>query len=97
MELWIQDISTKECHQRFGKNIPKKETKIDMIKFFGRDVLAELKSDPLIKIIVHNAKDLIVEKKEAAVKEEQVQLVIEKEEERKEEVAKTRGRRKVNG
>jgi hypothetical protein len=98
MEIWIQDISNKECHQRFGKNIPKKETKIDMIKFFGRDVLNELKRDPFIKIIVHNAQDLQKEKLEATKKEENVTMVIQAEEARKEEVTKTVARgRKRNG
>ena len=68
MEAWIQDISTKQCYTRYGKVIPKRETKIDIEKYFGRDVLTELKNDSLIKVIVHNAEDLQAEKKAAAKK-----------------------------
>jgi hypothetical protein len=55
MEAWIQDISTKQCYTRYGKVIPKRETKIDIEKYFGRDVLTELKNDSLIKFIVNIA------------------------------------------
>jgi hypothetical protein len=70
MEIWIKDLTNRSCYTRFGKTIPKSETKIDMIKYFGRDVLSELKSDKNIKCIMHNAPNLEAEKKEAAKKED---------------------------
>lgn len=88
MEIWIKDISTRNCYTRFGKVIPKKETKVDVEKFFGRDVLSAIKSDPLIKCIVHNAKDLETEKKAASKRELEVNIVIENEKERKKEIKK---------
>lgn len=82
MEIWIQDLSLANCYTRFGKVIPKKETKIDMIKYFGKDVLNELKADPRIKVVVHNSVNLEAEKKEATQKESEVDLFHKAEEER---------------
>lgn len=85
MEAWIKDIGESQCYTRFGKVIPKKETKVDVEKYFGRDVLEQLKSDKRIKVIVHNASNLQAEKKEAVKKEE---VVKEKIAEEKKEVEK---------
>jgi hypothetical protein len=94
MEVWIKDLSDRSCYTRFGKEIPKKETKIDVIKYFGRDVVNELKNDKLIKVIVHNAKNLGAEKKEAEIKEEKAPEVKRKEAQRKKTVSKNLNRKK---
>lgn len=96
MEAWITDISNRSCKTRFGKVIPKRETKIDVEKYFGRDVLKDLKNDPEIKVVVHNAKDLETEKKEAIKKEEKVKDFVKQEEARKEEVRKNITKKVVN-
>jgi hypothetical protein len=71
MDIWIKDLSDRSQYTRFGKIIPKKETKVDMIEYFGRDVLSQLKSDKNnMSVIVHNSKDLDQEKKEAKQKED---------------------------
>jgi hypothetical protein len=88
MEAWIKDLSSKNCYTRFGKVIPKKEIKVDIIKYFGRDVLKELKNDPLIKVIVHNAQDKQTEKKEAIKKTEKVKEVEKKAVQRRKTVTK---------
>jgi len=94
MEAWIKDISNKNCYTRFGKIIPKKETKIDIEKYFGKDVLKQLQSDLLIKVIVHNATDKEEQKKEAVKKEVEVKDFEKKETERVQEVTKTVRRRR---
>lgn len=95
MEIWIKDLSSKVTKTRFGKVIPKNETKVDMIKYFGRDVLKDLKSDPEVKVIVHNASNLKEEKKQAEIKVEQAPIVMKAEEIRIENIAKKRS--KLNG
>jgi len=95
MEIWLQDLSDRANYTRFGKVIPKKETKVDMIKYFGRDVLKELKADRLIKVIVHNASNLAEEKKQAEIKIEEAPVVMKAEEIRRDEIGKKRGRPKA--
>lgn len=59
MEIWIKYNGEHENYTRFGKKIPKNETKIDMAKFFGiseekcNTRIKDLCSDKNIKIIKH--------------------------------------------
>lgn len=83
MLVWIKDLSKRSCYSRHGLVIPKTEKQVEM----SESMYKTLKSDPLVKTIVQGSKKIETEKKEAAKKEDQAPIVIEK---AKEEVKKKR-------